>query len=416
MNYRNIIFLLVLVSAVIDPLIPPFSFGPINITFFKIIILLSFSFYLIKISIEKRTLVISKSNIYFLVFFSIWLIYQFLSISWVEDTNGVIRGIFYFIFYLMLMIVLYLTFNKYKDLSFSFKVVYILFFMMIFIGLFELITGIHFNTSRYSDPLAIERQQLNIYSAATSTFYNENNYSLFLLICFPVTLFANKYLTGWKRIINYTMLILTLLIVYLNGAYAVLLGIILQLMFYIFWNKKINYKKLLLSIFGFFVVGGIITFSNLLENFQGIFNEIFNGYGSNYIRLNLYLSGLSMLENSRFLGVGIDNFQQGLENINLYVGNIIDPHNLWIEIIAEHGIIIFLMFVAFYIKLIRNLLCLKYKSIYLENLGKGLSLSLIGLIVGSIGPSGMFYYWPMWFLFGICIAFLGYNRLARSEL
>lgn len=78
---------------------------------------------------------------------------------------------------------------------------------------------------------------------------------------------------------------------------------------------------------------------------------------SNEVRKNLILNGFHFLKQSHFLGTGAGSFKVLMsQGKNLYdTSGIINPHNYFIEIIAQYGLIIMLLFILLFLYTIKIL-------------------------------------------------------------
>ncbi|WP_234119257.1 O-antigen ligase family protein [Clostridium hydrogenum] len=112
----------------------------------------------------------------------------------------------------------------------------------------------------------------------------------------------------------------------------------------------------------------------------------------------------AVIKQKHFLGVGVGNSSYYVEKAN-NTHKTYDPHGWFIELFGDFGILFFVLYIAFYAYLLKNLFD-AYKT------GKGsqkyISLSLFlalgGFIFGSFSPSSVTYFLPHWLLYGLCIS------------
>ena len=69
---------------------------------------------------------------------------------------------------------------------------------------------------------------------------------------------------------------------------------------------------------------------------------------STNVRLNLLKNGFTVFKNSNFMGYGAGSYRAQLESLpnKADTGGIIDPHNFWVEILTQYGLIIALFFIG----------------------------------------------------------------------
>jgi O-antigen ligase len=144
--------------------------------------------------------------------------------------------------------------------------------------------------------------------------------------------------------------------------------------------------------------------SNFLQNIS-LPENINDGTGSTFIRINLYLNSLYTTFQSFMLGVGPGNYQYNI-NPMFNTQGIINPHNWWLEILTNYGLLVFFGYCCFFLYML-----VKLFKIYRENNDKNelaliLFLSLSGFSIGCMGPSSLFYFWPMWLLYGVSLGYI----------
>lgn len=122
-----------------------------------------------------------------------------------------------------------------------------------------------------------------------------------------------------------------------------------------------------------------------------------------YLRANLGLEGIRMLIESKGLGVGPNAFKDRIHTDET-IDNLVNPHNLWIEILSQYGIIVFLAFsVIFFwvtVRLIKR--ALKNKEggmIFLESAAIGFVFTFAVIL-----PSSCLNFYPIWLFVGLMFA------------
>ena len=193
---------------------------------------------------------------------------------------------------------------------------------------------------------------------------------LFLIIGF----FSNKFKD--KKIIPLTFIIISLLAIFCTGERSNTIRFILGIFLFL---ALLDYFKLRMKIIFLLFLGAmfLIVFNNsnyLKERYYGqIINQINTKekllkFKNESLYFKLYKSGFEVFKRYPLLGVGNKNYR--LETCkefndnksNAYICNT-HPHQIYIEFLAEHGIvgsaIILLIFFLLFFKILKNILITK---------------------------------------------------------
>jgi len=132
------------------------------------------------------------------------------------------------------------------------------------------------------------------------------------------------------------------------------------------------------------------------------------GIGSGAVRGSLLSDGLDLVKQTNGLGVGAGNAEDQVRALANFPGAE-NLHNWWLEVLVDLGVVGFALFVAFYLSLLRGQLkaSRQARDPMIRWLGLSGGLSLIGFIVGSLGPSSVIHFGPMWITFGLGMLTLG---------
>lgn len=133
------------------------------------------------------------------------------------------------------------------------------------------------------------------------------------------------------------------------------------------------------------------------------------GYGTIHIRWWLIRAGLDFSSQHLFLGCGPAGFRKLMDGNAVYAPqtrNIVDPHNFYIELLAQYGIFFFLA----YLGILFSMLAVSVKRMLAEIKagapGKGVLvlLLLIAFSCAAIMPSGFIRFTPIWLPFFITVS------------
>ena len=305
-------------------------------------------FFFILLCLEfENNFVLKKFNIpYFIIF--LWLIFLL-----IIKPTGTINALYSWFLGGLVMC----SFNYIKtDQKYFYYFALFSFIFALLFSLFEIISGFHLPLSRYV--------KLNLSSITTldlhiPTYYftNENDFCAFftLLFCLIRTIKSDK-----RVVFDIIFLPYLVFCLFISDA-KICLGAIL------FYFMYINFMKLnkLLRFFVFVFVCSFIFFVFIYFIIPSIIN--LNNLGSKnsiIVRINLMLIALdNIFVKKNFFGLGPGSFPSIIE-FNSGTGSIVDPHNFFIEIGVEVGLlflIIYIIFIIIYILCEQNVL---YKALF----------------------------------------------------
>ena len=277
--------------------------------------------------------------------------------------------------------------------------------LSIMLGVYEILTGTHLSTSRYSDPAFLE----SVYGltgaaatnsrwyAATGFFYNENDYMAFLVILSPLFAADIQEKSVIKKILGCLFLGAVFFIIYINDAFICLIASLICIVCYLIFSRPDKLSLLLTaaSLIAARIIASFVS-DNLLE--AAVFDQIDNlegGYGSMYYRFHTYIVTMrETLTTTKGLGFGAGSFTNYFHPMAETEHILSSPHCFWLEIFSQYGIIVFSIFVIFliaiYVKLLKDIIKIDREKTSLV-LGMGTAL-----VFASIAPSGFLehtYYW-----------------------
>lgn len=162
-----------------------------------------------------------------------------------------------------------------------------------------------------------------------------------------------------------------------------MLGVVVTLLSikYLFYNVKIifNYKLLLIVIIMIF--GALQIDFVKFEAVSNMLDRTKETHTAGY-RMDSWVAGKHMIEHHTLIGVGINEFAN---NTNKYAETYIHspaPHNVYIQLFAESGVIVFILFIIF----LTSLLIQKFTMIINNNeiwlFMAFISLLLMGMTLG----------------------------------
>ncbi|MBS5951809.1 MAG: O-antigen ligase family protein [Clostridium sp.] len=341
--------------------------------------------------------------------------------------------------------------NKSKaEIKLTLKFLSILSIGIVFMGLIEIITGIHIQPKTSYIMADLDFDKLSFLNRVpTVFFYNPNNYGFvisLIMIGFIVKLFFSK---GYKEI-SFNALIILLAQINLifsrsRTSWITVVGavVFIILFFIVTWEKKLIVKSILslLLIMGIFVglsyvpqLGpyygkmrelDVVTESNNKHQGQSELSKEeeekekekekadsieLGGTGSVNVRVTLIVDVLNgVIKDKNYLGFGLGNTTEYYRSLN-NTGGIVDSHNWWIEILGDFGIVGFALFFLLYVVLFfKN--AIKFKSRLKENkLFYALGIVfLVSTAVLVFGPSSVYAFIPFWLINSLAIAITSFE-------
>lgn len=402
MKIKTSIFIILFILLFLDPFLVNIPVGPLHLTMLRVGLFM-YSFYLLFKYVLVRGNLGFGSFRYPTVFLVAWFLYGYLSILWSFDRVVAIKELYYFgVFLLLVFAFIDLLKNKLNSVLIN-KFLTISGIATMGISCIEILFGYHLSTSRYV--IEAERFIGSQDRVATAFFYNENDLSLFLIMLIPFFLVLLYRVSLTQKLIGLLAVLLSLGIFLVNGSRLAILALLLQVFFLVIVRSNTFIKRVVRFSFIFLptilVVGAYLLgkyFFYLLEQ-----TGVYQVTGSASTRVSLYLNGIYSLFRSFFLGVGPGNFE-----FHIYpqfnTNGIVNPHNWWIEILTNYGFLIFIGYVLFFIYLCKRLI-----QIYISTrnqIALVYVLGLIGFAIACMGPSRLFYFWPMWLYYAVIISFI----------
>lgn len=236
-----------------------------------------------------------------------------------------------------------------------------------------------------------------------AAFFNTNNLTVYCALCFPFTMFCLK--NKWGKLIGLFVYVITVFTSLLTNSRTGILCFLICAFYYLYVNVK--YSKGTKKVLYFFVAFAVSFYvSSYIPSIAEVIFPKDSGGVSEESRLTIWANYLEICANHIFLGgwpgsSGVLNMQ--------YYGTDIPPHNLFLEILVDLGIIGFIVFLKIIKPIIPKYSQLKNNITYQITI-----LFLIIFMMSTICPSSMMGYYFMWFLFGISLS-INKNKINAYE-
>ncbi|MFB0926392.1 MAG: O-antigen ligase family protein [Vicingaceae bacterium] len=262
-----------------------------------------------------------------------------------------------------------------------------------------------------------------IQSVPVATFDNPNYLSLYLTLSLAFVFYFKKFLS---KEITLFFTVSSILIILTTDSKLSLIALFVIVLFFIIYNRD-DIKDWIAKRIRRVIFGGVISVVFLF----GVFNSESSSLkiqentidlseylsrvetGNSYnVRKNLIFNGLYFLEFSNYLGIGPGQYSvhtsKGL--IKHEVGTVLNPHSLFLELLSEYGIIIFIFFgIILIFLLIKAVLFLKLMP-HFKNHFLYLFLTLLFIYPILSNNNSSFLNYPLnWFI-------LSFIMLLHQEL
>jgi len=364
-----------------------------------------------------------------LLFLVFWVVWGLASLIWAVDKPAGMKYLIFLVMMVSLSIGTVLAVNSVRTMRILLMMLLVTFLMAIGIGLIEIATDFRLPTSGLVG--AVERAQW----AATSFFHNQNDFATYIALWLPFLLTVS-FFTRRLWVVSAAGICAWLSVVCLlyTGSRANLVALALMipsllLVVALRAGKDIKPWQVALGLIILFGAAlavhlGISGSLPILQlpaigvqhwRFETLSSEIAAGAGSGGNRIMLIMNGLTVLWNSRLVGVGPGNVEYHLMRTP-GTELVYSLHNWWMEVLVNGGIFVFAGYLFFYGALLYNLfqIAVKAKGGILAYASTSLFAALIGYVLGALSPSSVIHFTPMWIHFGLSLAVIDLYKMAGS--
>ncbi|MFN8108995.1 MAG: O-antigen ligase family protein [Thermoleophilia bacterium] len=335
-----------------------------------------------------------------------------MSIAWADDKGPAARWTLLFLLEAALAVSLPLAFATRRRAIRLLVVLGAVFAVSSILALMEIKLGIRLPTSR------LAKKSATTTFAATSLFGNENNLATYLTLTLPYLLVLPLVFHEFRlRVLGLAASAAALVALLFTGSKANLLatGIILVTLLLFFGTDPRQRRRALGAVLvaaaaiGLVVPavlgGGLIKLpQRAITKFDfGILqSQVSTGTGSGAVRDSLLKDGLALVGDTGGIGVGAGNADTHVRALQNFPG-VSNMHDWWLEVVVNLGLVGLALYVCFYLFLFTRQLRIARtaQDPLLRYLGLAGAASLAGFVMGSLGPSSVLTFAPMWLTFGL---------------
>ncbi|WP_431978697.1 O-antigen ligase family protein [Salinibacter sp.] len=283
--------------------------------------------------------------------------------------------------------------------------------------MWEIVTQNHLRVSRFRG---------STLPVPTGPFVNNAGLSVSLALIYPFSLLSlvrsNSYI--YKSCLSVCLLLVPIIIIF-TGAKGVYLSVVLQIAFVatLLLHLSIESKtkiiiKILCSVFllisAVYLVVPILP-SDIAEEMSRAKNLILEGdIGTNESRLQIIKNGFYYLGETWGLGLGPNGlYNQLRRNAEYNTYGTYNPHNFWISLLSNYGIVVFSSFIIWlsrlFIFFVKNAVAGKYEITKYYNIAP--ATAIVALPLGLVSPSNVVNLKTLWLIFGV-LAVYKYKSLS----
>ena len=366
-------------------------------------------FFLTNISISKEYYFFK--NKFFLIFL-IFFVYLFInSLIKFYDYNNLRSSIGYIRFGIFSLAVAYFIEKEKELLKWVFYVFLICFLILITDGYIQYF----FKANIIGTPVDLPSGRIRF------LFNDEYILGSFISRLFPIFLGLSFVIFRSKKKLIIPISILFVFVevlIFLSGERTAFFYNTLAALFVIIMINNFKKIRLITLLTSFTVIILISVYDDTAK--KRVWDQTIDQFGINSSKLNIfspihqshYLSAYRMFQDNKFMGVGIRNYRNFCHNpkyITHYLSCTTHPHNTYIQLLSETGLIGFsfglILFFYFIFKMFNHLLGALFKKQYLFSDFQICILASILITLWPFAPSGNFfnnwlsiiYYYPIGF-------------------
>ena len=366
-------------------------------------------FFLINIILKKEY---SYFNNRFFIIFFIFFIFLFInSLIKFYDFHNLRSSLGYLRFGIFSLAVMYFIEKEKKLLRWTFYIFIICFLLLIFDGYFQYFI----KENIFGNPVDLGSKRIRL------LFNDQYILGSFLSRLFPVFLALTFLLYSNKKKYIFSISFLFVLIetlIFLSGERVAFFFNTLSAIFIIILINKFKKIRIITLLLSFSAIILISIYDDTAK--KRIWDQTINQIGIKSSKINIfseiheshYLSAYKMFLDNKIIGIGIRNYRNYCHEpkyITHQLSCTTHPHNTYVQLLAETGIIGFsfgaILFVYFIFKMLNHLKGALFKKKYLYNDFQICLLAAIFITIWPLAPSGNFfnnwisiiYYFPVGF-------------------
>jgi teichuronic acid biosynthesis protein TuaE len=357
---------------------------------------------------------------------ALMLAWAVMSFAWSQNLGAAVRWTVFLAMMIGLTLIMPIAFTTRRRVIQIMVVLGVTFVAVTLFGFLEYATGIHLPTSRLAG------QFLGPSFGATSVFGNQNNFATYLTLTLPYLVTLSLVFRDRRvRLLGLAGTLLTLAALLLTGSKDNLIAaalVFLTLLLFLATDPKQRTKfigAIVIVVVAVAVIVPSLNGTGLIPlpkravnkfSFSLLASELSSGTGSGAARANLLSDGVNFVGQTGGIGVGAGNAETHVLELPAFPG-VSNMHDWWLEVLVDLGIVGLALYVVFYVFLLTRQLREARRAVdpLIRYLALAGTASMVGFIVGSLGPSTMIAFSPMWVMFGVAIMTVAVAERARRN-
>lgn len=349
------------------------------------------------------------------LFFLFWLFYIIISLSWTLDLSQGLKEILYYISHFSLFLLIqdwaYRAINPLRSIIGG----WLLFFLLTCpIAFYELIYDVHLPLSIQSSDMVVNLGDGFVLQKkfASVSFGSYNTYVTHLCFAMP---FSFSFLLLKKNIlfqcIGWASIMMMAYILLMNASRGGILCLVVVLFCLLYYYRQVAFKSKWIILFFVLFITIILIIPNwnvITEQFVARFVGKTNIFEDS-ARSNLISTAWNLFLESYAVGTGVGSI---IAAMSTKTSGVIIPHNLFLELLVQYGLIIFIFCFCFIIRLFFNVFFSERRKTIN---GFILVSSFCSLPFVSVINSGYLLMPALWIYFS-CLTFLSFSKRSKSIL
>ncbi len=375
------------------------SLGEVELSLFRMLIILSLAFLLLK-GLKHKIVIFTSQTRYSICFMLLWFIVALVSVLWAEDMGSYIKNLFFLFIGMIAPILLLNTFSTLHDFKNVFWAFLAGVFLQSLIGWYEIVfRQYHF--------VELEGYIKEYYTTGADRIPiamcgNPNDFATLMMfgsfVAFACLLLAKSRIA---KLFCFGMMANCALLIIMTTSRANLLGWMIGAGVLVLLSKR---KKQILPIV---ITLGIILAPVAIWIVWGYLQEkIGMGEGSDFVRLNLIKNGFIFLKRTFGFGVGAGQIGYWMKERAIYpTDGISDMHNWWMECLTGYGVLLFVCYLVFYARLFLSFFATANhsKNHQAKSYAVALCAIMAGFVIASISSSSNITSEWLWMFWGMAI-------------
>lgn len=345
----------------------------------------------------------------YVICLSLFYILCLFSMLWTPDpSQGAKELVYYFVHFILFLEIV--VFSKYANDSLLIISLGWLSGILVTlpIAIWELSSGQHLTVmSQYEDAVLIVNGITVERPYAAATFGGFNGYITYLCwgIPFSTYLLLHPAIDRVKRLIVGIILIITSVVMITNASRGGLLSIVIMFSVFLFMKYRGGSR---IAIIGIVIFAVLFLFNSDLDFLLGIKSRGSDGgMFSDDDRIVLWKKAFEVFKSSLGIGVGVGGIKPAMSALNAPVSV---PHNLFLEILAQYGFIVFFIFISFLLSALKRTFSMKCREVKIV-----IYMFIFALPMVSIIDSGYLLSPEVYAAFSSLVVFTWLDRIKKAN-